>query len=336
MTVDHNDITKVSKIILGGATLNTQYNDNPEEVPIVDMLRHAFTNGINAIDTSPYYGPSEIIFGQALHKLKSPDEDGLSFTRDQYYICTKVGRIKLEEFDYSPKAVRASVLRSCERLDTDYLDLVYLHDVEFVEFTKSMEALKELRKLKEEGVIRHFGLSGYPVKYLAFLCNECAKHPEIGPLDAVLSYCNYNIQNTTLEKYINSIRKDAKVKLLSNASILGMSLLRSQGIHSFHPASDELKAKCRQAAEYTHKHGVEIQDLANRYAMFNWHKYGPTVIGVSNVAELQDAIIDYQITEKDKLPENDIKLVKHIQEEILGTEHYNETWDSGIPHPELP
>ena len=45
---------------------------------------------------------------------------------------TKCGRIAGSEFDYSPAGVRASVLRSLERLQTTYLDTVYLHDIEFV------------------------------------------------------------------------------------------------------------------------------------------------------------------------------------------------------------
>ncbi|KAI3529065.1 L-galactose dehydrogenase, partial [Colletotrichum filicis] len=41
---------------------------------------------------------------------------------------TKAGRIAPTEFDYSPAWIRASVLRSLERLNTTYLDLVYTHD----------------------------------------------------------------------------------------------------------------------------------------------------------------------------------------------------------------
>ena len=47
---------------------------------------------------------------------------------------TKCGRYGLtkEAFDYSPATIRHSVERSLSRLHTDYLDVVYLHDVEFV------------------------------------------------------------------------------------------------------------------------------------------------------------------------------------------------------------
>jgi D-arabinose 1-dehydrogenase len=99
-------------------------------------------------------------------------------------------------FDYSPQNIRASVKRSLERLRTDYLDVVYLHDVEFVcervgprnagnhlsalatdkglyglaEGDEGkvwgprdqivLDAFVELRKLKEEGLVKNIGISG--------------------------------------------------------------------------------------------------------------------------------------------------------------------------------
>lgn len=56
------------------------------------------------------------------------------FPRSTYQLITKVGRYgpASSDFDYSPAALRASVRRSLRRLHTEYLDVVYLHDVEFV------------------------------------------------------------------------------------------------------------------------------------------------------------------------------------------------------------
>ena len=113
---------------------------------------------------------------------------------------TKVGRygVLQSDFDYSPETIRKSVERSLERLHTTYLDTVYVHDVEFVctpvgliapakpeqiladqekaaEYglspgqegkiwgegdEKVLAAVAELRKLQEEGKIKHIGISG--------------------------------------------------------------------------------------------------------------------------------------------------------------------------------
>ena len=56
------------------------------------------------------------------------------FPRSAYQLLTKVGRYGLNaaDFDYSRDAVRRSVRRSLRRLHTQYLDVVYVHDIEFV------------------------------------------------------------------------------------------------------------------------------------------------------------------------------------------------------------
>lgn len=109
---------------------------------------------------------------------------------------TKCGRYGLNNFDYAPTTVRESVLRSLKRLQVDYLDTVYLHDVEFVATPispralgchvaalttekreyglaegeegkirgngdqKILDAYAELRKLKEEGLVKRIGITG--------------------------------------------------------------------------------------------------------------------------------------------------------------------------------
>ncbi|PPQ68782.1 hypothetical protein CVT24_007723, partial [Panaeolus cyanescens] len=115
-------------IVFGAASFSKLYNAEhhlSSALPI-RTVRLALRYGVRAFDTSAYYGPSEIILGNALHTLK--DE----FPRSSYQLMTKCGRYGLSNFDYSPATIRESVKNSLERLKTDYLDTVYLHDIEFV------------------------------------------------------------------------------------------------------------------------------------------------------------------------------------------------------------
>jgi len=86
------------------------------------------------------------------------------------------------EFDYSINTIRSSVMRSLARLNTGYLDTVYLHDVEFMctplglaEYgleagdeekvrgegdQKILDAVAELRNMQDEGLIRSIGITG--------------------------------------------------------------------------------------------------------------------------------------------------------------------------------
>lgn len=325
------DLASVSPLVLGGAILNQQYTDEPESIPLEDIIKYAFSHGINAIDTSPYYGPSEVLYGRALSNLRN------EFPRDTYFICTKVGRIGAEEFNYSRDFVRFSVHRSCERLHTTYLDLVYLHDVEFVKFPDILEALKELRTLKNKGVIKNFGISGYPIVFITWLAEYCStEESDIGSLDAVLSYCNLNLQNNKLLNFRERLLRNAKLKMVCNASILSMSLLRSQETRQFHPCSHELRECASEAAKYCQEQNVDLADLATRYAISEWVGKGPVVLGVSSMEELKLALDNYEIVKSNgnRLSSKDGQLVEYMQKNIF-KEHFNEEWSSGIPHPEM-
>lgn len=115
--------------------------------------------GINSFDTSPYYGNSEYILGDALLELRN------EFPRDHYYLATKIGRYgyTVKDFDYSAKRVYESVEESMKRMHTDYLDVVYCHDVEFVDFQQVVgpnQALEALFSLKNQGKVKYVGCSG--------------------------------------------------------------------------------------------------------------------------------------------------------------------------------
>lgn len=143
---------------LGGATFSTQFNPHPDDettLPVQGILRRALSLGINLIDTSPYYGNSEIVLGRALRAVW-----GDGWAREGMFICTKVGRIALDKFDYSRGAVRRSVERSLSRLGVQVLDVVYCHDVEFVTKEEVLEALEVLFNFKDTGKIRYVGISG--------------------------------------------------------------------------------------------------------------------------------------------------------------------------------
>ncbi|CAN6667043.1 hypothetical protein TRVA0_039S00232 [Trichomonascus vanleenenianus] len=318
------DLDDLPDIILGAGVFNYQYHDDPQSLAAKNVLKRAFDLGINALDTSAYYGPSEEIVGSALASLR--DE----YPREGYFICTKAGRVGLDDFDYRPSSIRASVERSLQRLGTKYIDLLYIHDVEFVATEQCLEAIGEAFKLKDEGVVRWVGLSGYPLDFMLYLAKRVLA--DLGrPLDAVLSYCNFCLQNTRLEKYSDGFKSEAKVKKLMNASPLSMSLLRSGPVHSFHPASDELKKAVSEAAKYTASKGVELADLASRFALQRWS--GPTVFGLQTIEEVNAAVKYYWQSKDPKVNAEDEPLVEEVRR-ILGSQ-LDFVWSSGIDHPDM-
>ncbi|PTB62339.1 Aldo/keto reductase [Trichoderma citrinoviride] len=272
-------------LLLGTATFNHQYHPDPSRMPYVDIVRRALEHGITAFDTSPYYGPSEVLLGQALRLVTPPPP------REGYFLVTKAGRIKADEFDYSPAWVRYSVCRSLERLGTPYLDLVYMHDVEFVSPAEVLQAVAELRRLRDQGLIRYVGISGYPVETLAALAETVLR--ETGePLDA------------------DPVRfRAARVECLLNASILNMGLLTTRGVDngpmaSWHPSPPELRRACATLSQIAKDEGEHLEGVAIRWALENWARagkdfgttayvgagprIGASVMGVTAVSELDE------------------------------------------------
>ncbi|KAK2767112.1 l-galactose dehydrogenase [Colletotrichum kahawae] len=302
-------------LILGTATFNYQYVSDPSQMPSVDIVSRALSLGITAFDTSPYYGPSESILGAALRTLSPP--------RESYFLVTKAGRIAPAEFDYSPSWIRASVLRSLERLNTSYLDLVYTHDAEFVSPDEVVAAVRELRRLRDEGLVRYVGICGYPVPVLCELAEKILR--ETGePVDAVQSFSHFCVQNNTLGSDAILARfKTAGVNVVTNASMLSMGLLTTRGVDdgpmaSWHPAPGPLRKLCKSLVAFAEGAGEKMEDVALYWAMANWArvggdfgtellpptfagpaKVGVSVMGVTSVKELEETWADFQAVLRD-------------------------------------
>src|SRR5207244_3435220 len=89
----------------------------------IAAVRHAIDRGINFFDTSPFYAKSEDVLGEAL----------AGGYRDKIILCTKAGRNGPKDFDFSPKAMLASLESSLRRLRTDHVEVWFAHDIEFAE-----------------------------------------------------------------------------------------------------------------------------------------------------------------------------------------------------------
>lgn len=265
-------------LVMGTATFNSQYNADPYALPTTELVQRALSRGVRAFDTSPYYGPAEELLGRAL----ASEFVQSNFPRDSYRLLTKVGRIASASFDYSPVWIQQSVRRSLRRLHTDYLDVVYCHDVEFVSPAEVLTAVRELRRLRdEEGLLRYVGISGYPVDTLSSLAEMILR--ETGePLDIVMSYANFTLQNTRLRSLALPRLLAAGVDVVPNASPLGMGLLRRDGVPigsmgDFHPAPEKLRGAIQSAAECVAERGEKLEVVAIRFALESWLRGGAKV-----------------------------------------------------------
>lgn len=210
---------------MGGAAWSHQLNPDAETRPIIPVILKAFEEGIRTIDTSPYYEPSEKVLGAALADpaIKS------RYSREDYFLMTKVGRIASEEFNYSPAWVRESVRRSLQRFQTSYLDVVFCHDVEFVSDAACLAALSTLWSFVDEGKVRYVGISGYPIEKLVRVARLCKE--KLGrSVDVVQNWGQLTLQNGRLKTEGLRTLKAEGVKVVCSSSPLNIGLLREQGV----------------------------------------------------------------------------------------------------------
>lgn len=213
-------------------------------------VRVAIDCGMTFIDTSPFYGRgmSEVLLGVVLQDVP----------RESYLLCSKLGRYDLSHFDFSAKRVVESVDVSLKRMRTDHLDICLCHDIEFVEMSQIVnETLPALRKVQEQGKVRYVGVSGYPMKMFRYIL-------ERAPIDVLLSYNHYTLQNTMLESILPLAR--AKGTGVMNAAPFSARLLSNAPLPPWHKATPEVRLIARKAAEHCSARGVDIAKLALQFS----------------------------------------------------------------------
>lgn len=133
---------------------------NLDEEAGKDLVRTAINNGMNFIDTAFAYGPgrSEELIGEVLKDTGK---------RDEVILATK-GAHKYDGddvvFDNSPAFLKQAVEDSLKRLQTDYIDLFYIHFPD--EDTPKNESVRALKELKDAGKIKAIGVSNFSLEQL--------------------------------------------------------------------------------------------------------------------------------------------------------------------------
>ena len=219
----------------------------------MSSVRTALDLGMNFIDTSPFYGRgmSEIMLGLGLRNVP----------RDTYLLGSKVGRYSDIHFDFSAKRVEESLHISLQRLKTDHLDVLLIHDVEFVPLHQIWEdTLPSLIKLKEQGKVRAIGFSCYPLKCF----HTVLDHVE-DQIDCVLAYNRYTLQNTTLASDLLPRLQAKKIGVIG-AGPFSARLLTETGPPDWLKEPPAVMAAARDAASLCRERGVDIAQLALQFS----------------------------------------------------------------------
>jgi len=256
----------------GASSLGAEFRSITLEEAMLST-QTAIELGMNFIDTSPFYGRgmSEILLGIGLK----------SIPREKYLLGSKLGRYSDIHFDFSAKRVAESVHVSLKRLGTDYLDVLLLHDVEFVPLEQIwQETLPAVLELKKQGKVRAVGFSCYPLKTFNTVLDHVEDH-----IDCVLSYNRYTLQNTT---YVDELlpRLIAKKIGAINAGPFSARLLTNSELPAWLKEPEPVKAAARAAAKLCADRGVDIAQLALQFSCEN-PCLTTTIAGSANPANIR-------------------------------------------------
>ncbi|MCX6882081.1 MAG: aldo/keto reductase [Verrucomicrobia bacterium] len=238
----------------------------------IASVRVALDCGMNLIDTSPFYGRgmSEVLLGIALREVP----------RDQYLLCSKLGRYDLQHFDFSARRVQESVDVTLHRLGTDHLDIMLCHDIEFVEMQQIVdETLPALRQQVKAGKIRFIGFSGYPQKIFPFIADQTE-------VDCVLSYNQYTLQNTRFADETVPYLQQKGVGVM-NAGPFSARLLTNAPLPPWLKEPENVKEAARAAAALCSSRGVDIAKLALQFSLAH-EGIATTIAGSANPQNIRN------------------------------------------------
>ncbi|GGC75674.1 D-threo-aldose 1-dehydrogenase [Thalassobacillus devorans] len=263
---------------LGTAPLGNMFRDVPEE-EARETIQNAWDQGVRYFDTAPFYGAglAELRLGEVLS----------NYDRDDYLLSTKVGRYVTDETekkdglfedarenkvitDYTEDATKRSIEQSLERLKTDRLDFVFVHDVspdfhgdqwidKFAEAKNG--AFRVLTQLREEGVIRSWGLGVNTLEPI-----ELAMDFEETQPDMCLSATQYTLLQH--ERALQRMMKKAEEKNIDIVvgSPYNSGVLLGGDHYNYEKAPQEIIDHVNQLKEIGEKYDVPLKAAALQFS----------------------------------------------------------------------
>ncbi|MGQ7844675.1 aldo/keto reductase [Granulosicoccus sp. 3-233] len=252
---------------LGFGLLGTSNTAPVSDESAQEIFRCARSLGINRFDTAPLYGGglSEERLGRLLQGVE----------RDSYVLSTKVGRFRPyaarvsnpkdnhgDSYDYSFDATCRSIEKSLERLGTDRLDIVFIHDCDDHVDEAVSGAWRALKQMKEQGVVGRIGCGS----------NVSTTHERLlerVPLDTLMvANCYSLLQHSAARRLLpRCMALGTEVELAApfNSGILATGPDDPLARYDYAVAPATVRERVRQIADVCQQHGVSLKQAALHY-----------------------------------------------------------------------
>ena len=285
----------VPRLGLGCAQLGNLAVALPEERALA-TVRTALELGCTYLDTAPHYGVglSEERLGRALAGVP----------RNSYTLSTKAGRrlrpvvagerppaegfvdtpARAREWDFSADGIRRTLESSLERLGTDHVDILYLHDVEHHLREVYESGFPALAALRDQGVVRHIGFGMNHSDVLARLVADL-------DVDVVLCAGRWTLLDRSAHDDLLPVCARRGTAVVAGG-VYNSGLLadpRPGAHYDYAPAAAPLVDRARRIAEVCGRHGVPLRAAALRFPFAHPAVVG-SVVGASSPDEVRDNV----------------------------------------------
>ena len=241
-------------------------------------IEAAWEGGVRYFDTAPHYGLglAERRLGEALSQ----------YPRDEYLISTKVGRLLqptddypgendladgfmvpkdfVRDYDYSGDAIKRSIEESLHRLNTDHIDIVFVHDPDD-HYQEALDgAFPALSQLRDEGVIQSFGSGMNQAEMLT----DFVRYTD---LDVIMLAGRYTlIEQHSLDNLL-PLAHEREVSIVAagvfNSGLLSKDRPAADASYNYAQAPAELIDKVNEIADICEAHGVSLPAVAAQFPL---------------------------------------------------------------------
>ena len=314
---------ELPRIGLGCMGLSEFYGAALEERASIQLLHQAIDHDVQHFDTAEMYGigsANEVLLGKAF-----------SDRRDKVFIATKFGPIRDETGAFtgmsgSPENCRRAIEGSLQRLQTDYVDLYYLHRVDSnVPVEETVGAMAEL---VAEGKVRAIGLSEASA-------DTIRKATKVHPVSAVQS--EYSIFSRDIEKEVIPACQEVGASLVAY-SPLGRGMLSGKFKNETLTDDDWRLSTPRYQGDAFKAHVALVDEIENMAAsksctaaqialawVMSRGDFLHALSGTTKLKNLQSNIGAYDVV----LHDDDIKTLGELASRVMG-DRYDEYGMSGI------
>ncbi len=282
-----------------GASQGGNLGRRTTEEEFAQAVETAWDLGVRYFDTAPHYGLglSERRLGRALRGQP----------REEYVLSTKVGRLLVpspetahqrdddgfdvpadvvRRWDFSRDGIMRSLEESLDRIGTDRVDIMYLHDPDDHWTDIVEQGLPMLQELRDQGVV---GAIGAGMNQSAMLTRLVQDYD----VDIVMCAGRYTLMDQSAASDLLPAAEGRGVAVVSagvyNSGLLARPRPQADAWFNYSLADDQAVARAGRIADVCERFGLSLPDVAVAFAGTH-PSVASTVLGVRNADQAADSV----------------------------------------------